>query len=176
MTTVIIVIAIILLIAFFLFKPKNVGNPIETINFVGCMGINLGDSWKHVLSRMLHLNLISKKKFKEYHMGYEEWIGDSFMEISAGCFSSEEHFNNIQNLEFVVRHGVLNRVNIELAGEQQDINTIMKIVKNKITRKFGTPLENNDGNHFFMWIDKRTGHMLTLSDVDHTLSLSSGIL
>ena len=178
--TTIIIIAIILVIAFFLLKPKNnkknVGNPIETINFVGCMGINLGDSWKFVLSRMLHLNLISKKKFMEYHVNYEEYIGNSFMETSVGRFSIEEHFNNIQELEYVVRYGVLNRVFIKFAGEQQDIDTLVEIVKNKITRKFGYPIENKDGNHFFMWMDRETGNMLILSDVDHSLTLSSRVL
>lgn len=175
----IIIIAIIFLIAFFWLKSKinkTKANPIEAINFAGCMGINLGDSWKLVLSRMKHLNLISKEKFLKYHKEYEEYIGDPFMEICVGCFSIEEHFNNIQDLEFVIRNGVLNHINITLAGEQHDVDTITKIVKNKITRRFGSPIENTDGNHFFMWLDRKTGRMLILSDVDHTLSLSAGVL
>lgn len=163
-----------------LFKMQDfknlVANPIETINFEGCMGINLGDSWQFVLNRMLHLNLISKAKFKEYHDAYFEYRNDTFMEVGVGRFVIEEHFNNIQSLEFCVRNGVLNSIRMKFIGEHHDVNTIVEIVKNKLTRKFGTPMENMDGEHFFMWGDKTTGHLIILDDIKHKLLLSYSIV
>lgn len=173
----IIIIAVIIVIAYFWLKAKvnkAKANPIDTISFAGCMGINLGDSWKFVLSRMLHLKLITKETFMEYHKEYEEFIGDPFMEV--GYFKSEEHFHNVKDLEFDVRNGVLESVHITFIGEQYDTNSILEIVQYKLTRKYGTPLENKDGGHFFMWMDKATGHMLILSYAENSLSLSKSVL
>jgi hypothetical protein len=169
----VIIIAIIIVIVFILFKSKinkAKANPIDSISFAGCMGINLGDSWEFVLSRMLHLKLITKETSIKYKNKYKEYIGDPFMEV--GYFKSEEHFNNVKDLEFVVRHGVLESVQITFIGEQYDTNSIMEIVQHKLTRKYGTPLENKDGDHFFMWMDRATKHMLILSYADNSLSLS----
>jgi hypothetical protein len=173
----VIIISIIVVIVLVWFKSKinkAKANPIDSINFAGCMGINLGDSWKSVLSRMLHLKLITKETSIKYQKKYEEYIGDPFMEV--GHFKSEEHFNNVKDFEFVVRHGVLESVQITFIGEQYDTNSIMEIVQHKLTRKYGTPLENKDGDHFFMWMDRATGHMLILSSVDNCLSLSKSAL
>lgn len=175
----IIIIAVIIVIAYFWLKAKvnkAKANPIDSISFAGCMGINLGDSWKFVLSRMLHLKLISKETFMEYHKEYEKCIEDPFLEYSVGSFSTEEHFNNIKELEFTIKDGVLNDVKITFIGEQYDTKSIMEIIEYKLTRKYGKPLENKDGDHFFMWIDSATGHLLILSYVYNSLSLSKSVL
>ena len=170
--------AIIVLLIVLWIKTKlkiavHKANPIDTLNFQGCIGINLGDSWKFVLSRMLHLSLISKKKFYEYHTNYEHYEGDAFMEIGVGNFTIEEHFCNIDELEFCIRNGVLNSIHMTLVGEHTDVDSVVDIVKHKLSRKYGSPMENKDGDHFFMWMDKQTGRMIILDDIQHRLSLSS---
>jgi len=153
---------------------KFVGNPIETINFEGCMGINLGDSWQFVLNRMLHLNLISQEKFKEYHDAYME-DGNSYLESSVGRFVVEEHFNNIQELEFCIKEGVLNNVYMKFVAEHTDIDSIVEIIKNKLTRRLGLPKENKAGDHFFMWMDNQYNRLIILSCKNHDLLLSYSI-
>ena len=96
------------------------------------------------------------------------------MEASVGRFVVQEHFNNIQEIEFCVKYGVLDNVYMKFAGEQTDIDSVTEIVKDKLTRKFGNPRENKQGKHFFMWMDNQTGRMLILSDGQHDLLLSYG--
>ncbi len=174
---VIVIVAIILLILVLFLKTRlrtlaHKANPIDTLNFQGCLGINLGDSWKFVLSRMLHLNLISKKKFYEYHTNYEQYIGDAFMEIGVGRFAIEEHFNNINELEFWIQNGVLDSIHMSFMGEHTDTDSVVDIVRHKLSRKYGSPIENKEGDHFFMWMDKETERMIILDDKQHRLSLT----
>ena len=91
MKAVLIISAIILVLYVYIkIKMKHrVGNPIDTIHFAGCMGINIGDSWDFVLSRMVYLNLITKETAQNYEEAYKKWQqedGSSFMELSVGRF------------------------------------------------------------------------------------------
>lgn len=91
MKIVIIIVAVILVLYVYVkIKMKHrISNPIDTINLTGCMGINIGDSWDFVLSRMVHLNLITKETALNYRKEYQRWIkedGSSFMECTVGRF------------------------------------------------------------------------------------------
>ncbi len=154
---------------------RHIGSPIDTINLIGCMGINIGDSWDFVLSRMMHLNLITKETAQNYEKEYQWWQkedGSSFMECTVGRFYAEEHFNNIKSIEFQIENGILCCIKLSFGGEQTDTKSVIYIVKTKLTARLGNPKENKVGEHFFMWGGISTNNILILNDTDNTLMLS----
>ena len=177
MKAVLIISAIILVLYVYIkIKMKHrVGNPIDTIHFAGCMGINIGDSWDFVLSRMVYLNLITKETAQNYEEAYKKWQqedGSSFMELSVGRFYVEEHFNNIKSIQFEIKDGTLDCIEMSFEGEQTDTKSVVDIVKDKLTARLGEPKENKVGEHFFMWGGINTTTLLILNDTDNTLMLN----
>lgn len=105
------------------------------MNFNGCMGINLGDNWQFVLSRMVHLNLISQQEAKEYIDKYAESnrLGSY---IFGETFKSTAKYNNIDTIDFRIdAQGKLEEVVINLVPEQTDMSSLLEICKNTLTQQ-----------------------------------------
>ena len=99
---------VFLIIMHYMKKRAMAGNPITTISPQGTMGFIIGDKWNFVLSRMLHLQLITKDEFKKYKEEYPAYIGD-WMECNYGCFVVSCHFNNIKQIEFSMKKWCANK-------------------------------------------------------------------
>lgn len=111
-------------------------NPINGLNFSGCIGINLGDNWELVLSRMAHLSIISQEEAKQYKDRYmESGDGDG---IFGETFKSTAKYNNIDFIEFKIKYGRLTSIDIHLAPEQADMAFLLEKCKNILTQQLGS--------------------------------------
>ena len=132
-----VIVAIFIIVRIFRKGKLSTVNPINGMNFNGCMGINLGDDWHFVLSRMVHLNLISQQEAKEYIDKYAESnrLGSY---IFGETFKSTAKYNNIDTIDFRIDgQGKLEEVVINLVPEQTDMSSLLEICKNTLTQQIG---------------------------------------
>ncbi len=115
---------------------KRVSNPIDTIVFNSCMGFVLGDSKAFVLSRIEHLGLMNDKEKEDYdfdEVGLYKFITDRSISTSS------DKFNNIDTVSFCITTDILTSIHISLKADHCDAHTMISIIENRFTNKFGAP-------------------------------------
>lgn len=128
---------IILIVTSLSWKEKMSSiNPINGLSFRGCIGINLGDSWELVLSRMAHLDIISQEDAKQYK---ERYIKSRDGEGCLGeTFKSTTKYTNVDFVEFNIKYSKLTSITIHLASEQADMASLLEKCKNILTQQLGS--------------------------------------
>jgi len=114
----------------------NTGNPIDSINFKGCMGFFLGDSKEFVLSRIEHLELMNeeeKESLDNDFFLYGSYSRTDIIRTSCGLF------NNIKKISFFFNGDLLNSIHIDIFPQQTDISNLIDIIKQKIINNVGKP-------------------------------------
>lgn len=140
------IVVIVSVIAFILFlikrfanKLKIVANPIDTLNYDGCLGFRIDDPADFVLSRIKHMGLEITNKNK-----------NEIINLSKSNFTiyiADGFYNNIQTLMFFVSDykmcGAFMKVKPEV--DEYNISEIKDMLTNRLSKRLGKPcLENNE--------------------------------
>lgn len=135
---------------------NNTGSLSNQLLNGGFCGIKIGDNYKMVLSRMVHLGLINKEESDKYRKEYEEW--NMFNQ-----FKSTLKLKGVDNIIFSVsmHNGRLDYIYIDVFKNEDGLKTIDTMYQS-LCKNHGTPLFDKESN-LLNWKDRTSNVVYTIS-------------
>ena len=116
----------------------------------GLAGIMIGDEYDFVLSRMVHIKLITPEEAAKFQILYED-------NKQYNVFFAKPKINWIESITFEInpKNDTLKYININLVDKEKDYATAMDIIISKLTSFYGKPItEGNEVASVKIWVEK----------------------
>lgn len=119
-------------------------DPLDYLSPNMFMGIEIGDEWEFVLSRMHHVGLISGRS-----LGLQKYDYINDNQLYFTFESTAKDFENITSASFEIINGKLSGISVHLqAASKQEMEKLKKNLLERYTLRFGSPKKVKAGYAF----------------------------